>query len=293
MFSGSIPALVTPFRNGNVDRDAFAALVERQIAGGSAALVPVGTTGETSTLSTEEHKAVVSLCVEVAAGRVPVIAGAGSNATDEAIDLVRHAKAVGADAALVVCPYYNKPNQAGLFAHFKAINDAVALPVFLYNVPGRTIVDLMPQTVAALAALPNIIGIKDASDEMERVALHAHLIGPDEQFIQLSGEDSSALAHRAMGGSGCISVTANVLPEACAAMHAAFDDGDLETARAINQRLVLLHRAMFSSPSPGPAKYALSRMGLCAEDVRLPITPPDAEARAQIDAALRHAGVNI
>lgn len=293
MFSGSIPALVTPFRNGNVDRDAFAALVERQIAGGSAALVPVGTTGETSTLSTEEHKAVVSLCVEVAAGRVPVIAGAGSNATDEAIDLVRHAKAVGADAALVVCPYYNKPNQAGLFAHFKAINDAVALPVFLYNVPGRTIVDLMPQTVAALAALPNIIGIKDASDEMERVALHAHLIGPDEQFIQLSGEDSSALAHRAMGGAGCISVTANVLPEACAAMHAAFDDGDLETARAINQRLVLLHRAMFSSPSPGPAKYALSRMGLCAEDVRLPITPPDADARAQIDAALRHAGVNI
>lgn len=293
MFSGSIPALVTPFRNGLVDRAAFAALVERQIDGGSAALVPVGTTGETSTLSIEEHKAVVSLCVEVAGGRVPVIAGAGSNATDEAIDLVRHAKAVGADAALVVCPYYNKPNQAGLLAHFKAINDAVALPVFLYNVPGRTIVDLMPQTVAALAALPNIIGIKDASDEMERVSLHSHLIGPDPQFIQLSGEDSSALAHRAMGGAGCISVTANVLPEACAAMHAAFDDGDLETARAINQRLVLLHRAMFCSPSPGPAKYALSRMGLCADEVRLPITPPDADARAQIDAALRHAGVNI
>lgn len=293
MFSGSIPALVTPFRNGQVDRDAFAALVERQIAGGSAALVPVGTTGETSTLSTEEHKAVVSLCVEIAAGRVPVIAGAGSNATDEAIDLVAHAKAVGADAALVVCPYYNKPNQAGLFAHFKAINDAVALPVFLYNVPGRTIVDLMPPTVAALAALPNIIGIKDASDEMERVALHAHLIDPDTQFIQLSGEDSSALAHRAMGGAGCISVTANVMPEACAAMHAAFDDGDLDTARAINQRLVLLHRAMFCSPSPGPAKYALSRMGLCTDEVRLPITTPDAEARAQIDAALRHAGVNV
>ncbi|MEQ9506128.1 MAG: 4-hydroxy-tetrahydrodipicolinate synthase [Hyphomonas sp.] len=293
MFTGSIPALVTPFRNGNLDKDAFAALVERQIAGGSSALVPVGTTGETSTLSTEEHKAVVSLCVEVAAGRVPVIAGAGSNATDEAIDLVAHAKAVGADAALVVCPYYNKPNQAGLFAHFKAINDAVALPVFLYNVPGRTIVDLMPQTVAALAALPNVIGIKDASDEMERVALHAHLIDPDAQFIQLSGEDSSALAHRAMGGAGCISVTANVLPEACAAMHAAFDDGDLDTARAINQRLVLLHRAMFCSPSPGPAKYALSRMGLCTDEVRLPITTPDADARAQIDAALRHAGVNI
>lgn len=293
MFSGSIPALVTPFRNGEVDRKAFAALVERQIAGGSSALVPVGTTGETSTLSTEEHKAVVSLCVEVAAGRVPVIAGAGSNATEEAIDLVRHAKAVGADAALVVCPYYNKPNQDGLFAHFKAINDAVALPVFLYNVPGRTIVDLMPPTVAALAALPNIIGIKDASDEMERVALHNHLIAPGTQFIQLSGEDSSALGHRAMGGAGCISVTANVLPEACAAMHAAFEDGDLETARAINARLVLLHRAMFCSPSPGPAKYALSRMGLCTDDVRLPITKPDAAAREQIDAALVLAGVKV
>ncbi|WP_291068251.1 4-hydroxy-tetrahydrodipicolinate synthase [Hyphomonas sp.] len=293
LFHGSIPALVTPFRNGAVDKKAFAGLVERQIAGGSAALVPVGTTGETSTLSTEEHKDVVRLCVEVAAGRVPVIAGAGSNATEEAIDLVRHAKAVGADAALVVCPYYNKPNQDGLFAHFKAINDAVALPVFLYNVPGRTIVDLMPPTVAALAALPNVIGIKDASDEMERVALHNHLIAPGTQFIQLSGEDSSALAHRAMGGAGCISVTANVLPEACAAMHAAFEDGDLESARAINERLVLLHRAMFCSPSPGPAKYALSRIGLCTDEVRLPITPPDAAARAQIDAALALAGVNV
>jgi 4-hydroxy-tetrahydrodipicolinate synthase len=293
LFHGSIPALVTPFRNGAVDKKAFADLVERQIAGGSAALVPVGTTGETSTLSTEEHKEVVRLCVEVAAGRVPVIAGAGSNATEEAIDLVRHAKAVGADAALVVCPYYNKPNQDGLYAHFKAINDAVALPVFLYNVPGRTIVDLMPPTVAALAALPNVIGIKDASDEMERVALHNHLIAPGTQFIQLSGEDSSALAHRAMGGAGCISVTANVLPEACAAMHAAFEDGDLDTARAINARLVLLHRAMFCSPSPGPAKYALSRMGLCTDEVRLPITPPDAAARAQIDAALALAGVNV
>ncbi len=292
MFHGSIPALVTPFKNGSLDRAAFANLVERQIAAGSAALVPVGTTGETSTLSTEEHKAVVSLCVEVAAGRVPVIAGAGSNATDEAIDLVAHAKAAGADAALVVCPYYNKPNQDGLYAHFRAINDAVALPVLLYNVPGRTIVDLMPQTVAALAKLPNIIGIKDASDEMERVALHAHLIGPEEQFVQLSGEDSSALAHRAMGGAGCISVTANVMPEACAAMHAAFEDGDLETARAINQRLVLLHRAMFCSPSPGPAKYALSRMGLCQPDVRLPLTGPDAAAMAMIDEAMALAGLN-
>ncbi len=293
MFHGSIPALVTPFRNGEVDRHAFAALIERQIAAGSRALVPVGTTGETSTLSTEEHKAVVTLCVEVAAGRVPVIAGAGSNSTAEAIDLVQHAKRVGADAALVVCPYYNKPSQDGLYAHFKAINDAVALPVFLYNVPGRTVVDLAPQTVAALARLPNIIGLKDASDEMERVALHRHLIGPEAQFIQLSGEDSSALAHRAMGGAGCISVTANVVPDASAAMHAAFDAGDLATARAINDRLALMHKAMFCAPSPAPAKYALSRLGLCSDEVRLPITPLDGAARAQVDAALAVAGVRV
>jgi len=293
MFSGSIPALVTPFRNGAVDKKAFAELAERQIAGGSAALVPVGTTGETSTLSTEEHKAVVTLCVEVAAGRVPVIAGAGSNATDEAIDLAAHAKAVGADAALIVCPYYNNPNQDGLFAHFKAINDAVALPVFVYNVPSRTMVDLKPETVARLAKLPNIIGIKDATGDMDRVSYHASLIGPEEQFVQLSGDDPSALGHLAMGGAGCISVTANVLPEACAAMHAAFNDGDLDTARAIERRLIALHRALFCSPSPGPAKYALSRMGLCTDEVRLPITPPDAAARAQVDAALAIAGVNL
>ncbi len=293
MFHGSIPALVTPFKNGAVDRDAFAALAERQIAAGSAALVPVGTTGETSTLSTEEHKEVVTLCVEVAAGRVPVIAGAGSNATEEAIDLVAHAKAVGADAALVVCPYYNNPNQAGLEAHFRAINDAVALPVFVYNVPSRTMADLRPETVARLARLPNIIGIKDATGDMDRVSYHAALIGPGEQFIQLSGDDPSALGHLAMGGAGCISVTANVVPELCAAMHAAFHAGDLDGARAIERCLIMLHRALFCSPSPGPAKYALSRMGLCADDVRLPITPPDAAARAEIDAALRLVGVNI
>ncbi len=293
MFRGSIPALVTPFRDGDLDRTAFAALVERQIAAGSGALVPVGTTGETSTLSTEEHMEVVSLCVEIAGGKVPVIAGAGSNSTAEAIELVAHAKAVGADAALVVCPYYNKPNQAGLEAHFRAINDVVQLPVFLYNVPGRSIVDLMPQTVANLARLPNVIGIKDATDEMERVALHAALIGPKEQFIQLSGEDSSALAHRSMGGAGCISVTANVAPDLCAQMHAAFDAGNLSEARAINQRLCLLHKAMFCSPSPAPAKYALSRLGLCREDVRLPITPPDKAAREQIDAALAAAGIRV
>jgi 4-hydroxy-tetrahydrodipicolinate synthase len=293
MFHGSIPALVTPFKNGAIDREAFAALVERQIAGGSSALVPVGTTGETSTLSTEEHKEVVTLCVEVAAGRVPVIAGAGSNATEEAIDLVAHAKAVGADAALVVCPYYNNPNQDGLYAHFKAINDAVALPVVLYNVPSRTIADLRPETVARLACLPNIVGIKDATGDMDRVSYHAALIAEREQFVQLSGDDPSALGHLAMGGAGCISVTANVVPEACAAMQAAARDGDLDSARLIERRLIHLHRALFVSPSPGPAKYALSRLGLCAPDVRLPVTEPDAAARAIIDDALAAAGVRV
>lgn len=291
MFHGSIPALVTPFKNGAVDRDAFAALVERQIAGGSAALVPVGTTGETSTLSTEEHKSVVTLCVEVAAGRVPVIAGAGGNATDEAIDLVEHAKTVGADAALVVAPYYNRPNQDGLYAHFKAINDAVALPVFLYNVPHRTASDILPATVARLAQLPNVIGIKDATGDMDRVSLHAALIGEGHQFVQLCGEDPATLGHLAMGGAGCISVTANIAPEACAAMHKAFRAGDLAKAQAIERRLIRLHIALFCSPSPGPAKYALSKLGLCSPEVRLPITEPDEAARAQIDAAMKAAGV--
>jgi 4-hydroxy-tetrahydrodipicolinate synthase len=292
MFHGSIPALVTPFKNGGIDRAAFADLVERQIAAGSAALVPVGTTGETSTLSTEEHKAVVSLCVEVAAGRVPVIAGAGSNATDEAIDLVAHAKAAGADAALVVCPYYNNPNQDGLYAHFKAINDAVALPLVLYNVPSRTVVDLKPETVAKLARLPNVVGIKDATGDMDRVSWHAALIGDAEQFVQLSGDDPSALGFLAMGGAGCISVTANVAPHLCAAMHLAFQDGDLESARAIERRLIALHRAMFCSPSPGPAKYALHWLGLCEPDVRLPLTGPDAAAQAMIEEAMALAGLN-
>lgn len=292
MFHGSIPALVTPFKNGAVDKKAFAELVERQIAGGSAALVPVGTTGETSTLSTEEHKEVVSLCVEVSAGRVPVIAGAGSNSTDEAIDLTRHAKDAGADAALIVCPYYNKPNQDGLYAHFKAINDAVALPVFLYNVPGRTVVDMLPETVARLARLPNIAGIKDASGDLGRVVLHSALIGDGVPFIQLCGDDPIALGHLAMGGKGCISVTANVMPEACSRMQKAFVAGDIATAESIERRLIALHKALFCAPSPGPTKYVLHRMGLCEPDVRLPITPPDAAAIQQIEAAMALAGIN-
>lgn len=292
MFHGSIPALVTPFKNGAVDRDAFANLVERQIAGGSSALVPVGTTGETSTLSTEEHKDVVTHCVEIAAGRIPVIAGAGANATEEAIELVQHAKTVGADAALVVCPYYNNPNQEGLEAHFRAINDAVAFPVVLYNVPGRTVVDLLPATVARLAMLPNIVGIKDATGDMERVSQHAASLLESTQFVQLSGDDPSALGYLAMGGAGCISVTANVMPEACAAMHKAFHAGNLAEAQAIERKLVVLHKAMFCSPSPGPAKYVLSKLGLCTDEVRLPITAPTAEKRAEIDRAMALAGLS-
>ena len=290
MFGGSIPALVTPFRGGEIDRDAFASLVERQIAAGSSGLVPVGTTGETSTLSHDEHQSVVTLCVEVAAGRVPVIAGAGSNSTAEAIELVRHAKTVGADAALVVCPYYNKPDQAGLYAHFKAINDAVQMPVFLYNVPGRTVVDLGPETVIALAKLPNIIGLKDASADLTRVVPQATGTA-DEQFFLLSGDDPTSLGFCAMGGVGCISVTANVAPEACAAMLSAALDGRLDEAQAMESKLSRLHAAMFASSSPGPAKYALSKLGLCEPDVRLPLLGPTDTVAAEVDAAMADAGI--
>lgn len=291
MFHGSIPALVTPFKNGAIDRDAFTNLIERQIKGGSTALVPCGTTGESATLSHAEHKEVVELCIQVARGRVPVIAGAGSNSTREAIELIEHAKTVGADAALVICPYYNKPDQAGLEAHFRAINDAVSLPVILYNVPSRTACDLLPETVAKLASLPNVVGIKDASNDLGRVSMHASLTA-GEQFTQLSGEDPSSLGHRVMGGTGCISVTANIAPDLCAQMHAAFDAGDLDTARALDQRLIHLHKAMFLAPSPGPAKYVLAKMGLCSDDVRLPIVSPNDGTKAQIDQALERAGLS-
>ena len=290
MFHGSIPALVTPFKNGAIDRDAFANLIESQISGGSGALVPCGTTGESATLSHAEHREVVELCIEVAGGRVPVIAGAGSNSTREAIELIQHAKTVGADAALVICPYYNKPDQAGLEAHFRAIDDAVSMPIVMYNVPSRTASDLLPETVGRLAKLPNIIGIKDASNDLGRVSMHAALtVG--EQFTQLSGEDPSSLGHRAMGGTGCISVSANVAPELCAQMHAAFDAGDLDTARTLDQRLIHIHKSMFFSPSPGPAKYILAKMGVCSDEVRLPIVAPDAETCQRIDDAMAAAGL--
>lgn len=289
MFHGSIPALVTPFKNNTVDHDVYMALIDRQIKSGSSALVPVGTTGESATLSHEEHRSVVSLCIKAAQGRVPVIAGCGSNSTNEAIGLVQYAKEAGADAALVVAPYYNRPDQAGIEAHFTAINNAVQLPVFLYNVPSRTVSDILPETVGKLAKLPNIIGIKDASGDLSRVTQHRFLAGED--FIQLSGDDPSALGHRAMGGKGCISVTANVAPELNASLHKAASQGDFETARAIDLKLIRLHKDLFASPSPGPTKYAMSKLGLCEPTVRLPISSPDSDTCALIDEALEAAGL--
>ena len=289
MFTGSIPALITPFKNNTIDRDRFKALVERQVVSGSSALVPVGTTGEAATLSHEEHRTVVSMCIETVKGRVPVIAGCGSNSTNEAISLVEYAKEAGADAALVVCPYYNRPDQAGLEAHFRAINDAVALPIFVYNVPSRTMSDILPETVGRLAKLPNIIGIKDATGDLSRVTQHRIFAGED--FIQLSGDDPSALGHRAMGGRGCISVTANVAPRLNADMHAAASAGDFAKAREIEAKLIKLHKDLFVSPSPGPTKYAMSKLGLCEPAVRLPLLPPDEAAQKLVDEALQHAGL--
>jgi 4-hydroxy-tetrahydrodipicolinate synthase len=290
VFKGSWPALVTPFRNGKVDEKAFVALVERQIANGTHALVPCGTTGEASTLSHEEHGRVVELCVKTAAGRVPVIAGAGSNSTDEAISLMRHAKTVGAHAALVVNPYYNRPSQDGVYAHYKTLNDAVQLPIFLYNVPVRTGADLPPELIGRLSKLPNVIGIKDASADLSRVARHTALCGKD--FVQISGEDPTAVGFNAQGGVGCISVTANVAPKQCSQMQEAALKGDYATARRINDTLARLHRAMFLEPSPAPAKYALSLLGLFENETRLPIVPVHSEdVKKEIAAAMKEAGV--
>lgn len=290
VFHGSIPALITPFRNGKVDDKAFVALVERQVKGGSSGLVVCGTTGEASTLSHDEHRHVVELCVKTAAGRVPVIAGTGSNSTEEAIGLLEHAKQVGAHAALVVNPYYNRPSQEGIYAHYKTLTQAVQLPIFLYNVPVRTGSDVLPETVARLSKLPNVIGIKDASADLSRVARHTALCGPD--FIQISGEDPTAVGFNAQGGTGCISVTANVAPEACAKMQAACARGDYAEARRINNTLARLHRALFLEASPSPAKYAMSVLGLCTDEVRLPIVTVQSQAvRDEIVAAMKEAGV--
>ncbi|MEI6485150.1 MAG: 4-hydroxy-tetrahydrodipicolinate synthase [Sphingomonadales bacterium] len=286
---GSMPALVTPFKDGAVDLDGFAAHVDWQINEGSHALVPVGTTGESPTLTHEEHYAVITACVEAAAKRVPVIAGCGSNDTRTAIAHLAHAEKVGADAALIVVPYYNKPSQSGLIAHFTALHDACGLPIIIYNIPGRSVADMSVETMAALAQLPRVVGVKDATGNIARVAQQRLACGPD--FVQLSGNDDMALGFNAQGGVGAISVSANVAPRLCADLQNACLAGDYAAALAINDKLQPLHAALFSDTSPGPTKYALSRLGRMAPDVRLPITPPSAAARAAVDAALVHAGL--
>ncbi|HEX6143227.1 MAG TPA: 4-hydroxy-tetrahydrodipicolinate synthase [Geminicoccaceae bacterium] len=289
MLRGSIVALVTPFRNGVVDEPALRSLVEWHVAEGTHGLVPVGTTGESPTLSHAEHERVVELVVEAAAGRLPVIAGAGSNATDEAVSLARHAERVGADAVLVVTPYYNKPTQAGMYAHFKAVNDAVSIPVIIYNIPPRSVVDMSTATMAALARLPNIAGVKDATNDLTRPLDTAEACG--EGFCLLSGEDGTALAYLSGGGHGCISVTANAAPRLCAEMQDAWHRGEAALALRIQRRLMPLHRALFLETSPAPVKYALSRLGRCEATVRLPLVEPGEATRAAVDAAMVSAGL--
>lgn len=290
MFSGSIPALVTPFRDGAFDATAFKRLVEWQIDEGTSALVPCGTTGESPTLGFDEHYRVIDSCIEAAAGRVPVIAGCGSNDTATAIRHMRHAQAAGATAALVVAPYYNRPTQDGMLAHFGALADACDLPIVVYNVPGRTVADISAETMNKLAEMPSVVAIKDASGDLARVTMHRAGAGRD--FCQLSGNDDLWLPHAALGGVGCISVTANVAPRLCAQFAAACAAGDWANALVLHDRLFDLHKAMFSDASPGPAKYALSRIhDWFSPEVRLPIIPASDASRAAVDAALSAAGV--
>ena len=289
MFKGSMPALVTPFRNGEVDVETLKHLVEWHIAEGSAALVPVGTTGESPTLTHEEHEMVIDVVVKAAAGRVPVIAGAGSNNTLEGIRFVEFAKKVGADAALVVTPYYNKPTQRGMVAHFTALHDCAEIPIFIYNIPGRSVVDMTPETMGELAKLDRIIGVKDATGDLARVSLQRGTCGAD--FIQLSGEDATALGFNAHGGQGAISVTANVAPKLCAEFQAATLAGDYKTALEYQDKLMPLHEAIFIEPGLVGAKYAMSKLDLCSDEVRLPLTGLTDETKAVIDAAMAHAGL--
>ncbi len=289
MFSGSIVALLTPFKNGKVDEKAFQSFVDWQINQGTNGLVPVGTTGESPTLSHEEHMRVVELCIEAAAGRVPVMAGAGSNSTAEAIALTRLAKQAGADAVLSVTPYYNKPTQEGLYQHYKAIHDAAEIPIFIYNIPGRSVVDMSVATMARLAKLPNIVGVKDATADLTRPLRTRLEIGPE--FCQLSGEDATVVGFLAQGGHGCITVTGNVAPAQSAQLHAAWQAKDWATVERLRDQLMPLHHAMFLEASPAPVKYAASLLGLCSEETRLPIVPVTEPTRVAIREAMVKAGV--
>lgn len=289
MFKGSMTALVTPFRNGAVDMKSFDELLERQIESGTHAVVVCGTTGESPVLSPEEHNTIVERCIAVVKGRIPVIAGTGSNCTARTVEMTRHAKDAGADAALIVAPYYNKPTQEGLYAHYRTVAEAVAIPVILYNIPGRSIVDIKNETMMRLAKVPNIVGVKDATGDLSRPKQVLETIGAD--FIQLSGEDATVIDFLAAGGHGCISVTSNIAPDMCAQMHNAWMEGKKEEARAINDKLMPLHKALFCETSPAPVKYGLSRLGLCADEVRLPLVPASPAARKEMDRALIKTGV--
>lgn len=289
MFHGSIPALITPFKNGAIDWPAFEKLVEWQIEQGSSALVPCGTTGESPTLSHEEHKAIVQRTAQVADGRVPIIAGTGSNSTAEAIELTAQAKEDGADAALIATPYYNKPTQDGMIAHYTAIHDAVDIPIIVYNIPGRSVVDMNVGTMAELAKLTRIIGVKDATNDLTRPVDTLREIGAD--FCQLSGEDGTVAAFLAQGGHGCISVVANVAPKLCANLHQAWSDKNLEEFARIRDLLMPLSTDLFCESNPSPVKYAAKLLGLCGDEVRLPLLPASANAQVKVKAALEFAGL--
>jgi 4-hydroxy-tetrahydrodipicolinate synthase len=286
---GSMTALATPFREGAFDEAAFRAFVYWQIDQGTHGLVPVGTTGETPTLSHAEHDRVVEACIDEAGGRVPVVAGAGSNSTAEAVERARHAEKAGADAVLIVTPYYNKPTQAGMYAHFKAVNDAIGIPIIIYNIPGRSVVDMSVDTMKRLFELKNIAGVKDATAKLDRVSLQRQAMGED--FVQLSGEDATAIGFNAHGGCGCISVVSNVAPRLCADLQEATLGGDYAKALQIQDKLLPLHTSLFLETNPSPVKYALAKLGHMSEDVRLPLLPVGDETRRIVDAALRHAGL--
>jgi 4-hydroxy-tetrahydrodipicolinate synthase len=289
MFKGSFTALITPFKNGKLDEEAFQRFIEWQINEGTHGLVPAGTTGESPTLDYDEHKRVIELAVETAKGRVPVIAGTGSNSTDEAIELTEYAAKVGADAVLIVTPYYNKPTQEGLYQHYKAINDAVAIPIVIYNIPGRSVVDMSVDTMTRCFALKNVVGVKDATANLARTSQQRLAMGPE--FNLLSGEDATALGFMAHGGHGCISVASNIAPRLCADFQNACLAGDYKTALALQDRLMPLHDAMFCEANPGPVKYAASRLGLCEADMRLPLVPISQASQRIVDAALARVGL--
>jgi 4-hydroxy-tetrahydrodipicolinate synthase len=289
MFKGSITALVTPMRDDEIDEDAFRAFVDWQIAEGSHGLVPMGTTGESPTVSHDEHKRVVKICIEVAGGRVPVVAGAGSNNTSEAVDLARFAEKAGADGVLIVTPYYNKPNQEGLYQHYKAINDAIGIPIVIYNIPPRSVIDMNVETMARLFELKNVVGVKDATGKIDRVSLQRQAMGPD--FVQLSGDDSTALAVMVHGGHGCISVTANVAPKLLSEFQASCLAGNYAQALTYQDRLMPLHAALFLEPNPSGIKYAMSVIGKMSDEVRLPLVKVSAPTQDKIRAAMVHAGL--